>query len=269
VEEAPVSDAPWLVSLHDAADFRDRPPRPGEGAAEAGGAGEPGFDSSLLFFEYPYRRESALPAKLTATQLKGRPLDEEIAENAAHTPYIRPLSQPKFRRESRGLTPAERGSATHLVLQYLDFSDWDVPAQLAALEERDLLTRQQAEAVDVPALRRLLASPLAEEIRRSPRVLREYRFTLLVSAAEYDSKACPEDKVLLQGVADCCFEAGPGLTVVDFKTDHVFTPEDLSRCAERYRPQLEAYSLALSRVLERPVTRRVLYFLGPSRTIEV
>jgi len=267
----PSPGAPWEVFLHDAADFRDRPPRPGEAAN--GGEGEaeegPSFDSELLFFEYPYRRESALPAKLTATQLKGRPLDQEIAENAAHTPYIRPLSQPKFRREAKGLTPAERGSATHLVLQYLDFSDFDVPAQLTALEKKDLITHQQAQAVDVPALRRLLASPLAEEIRRSSEVLREYRFTLLVSAREYDPHACPEDTVLLQGVADCCFGTADGLTVVDFKTDHVFTPEELAARAERYRPQLAAYSLALSRVLERPVTRRVLYFLAPSQAIDL
>jgi len=260
--------APWEVFLHDAADFRDRPPRPGGGGAEESGE-EVHFDPELLFFEYPYQRESALPAKLTATQLKGRPLDQEIAENAAHIPYIRPLSQPKFRQKSKGLTPAERGSATHLVLQYLDFSDPDVPAQIAVLEERDLLTSQQAQAVDVSALRRLLASPLAEEVRRSPNVLREYRFTLLVSAAEYDSRACPEDAVLLQGVADCCFETPDGLTVVDFKTDHISAPEELTARAEQYRPQLAAYSLALSRVLGRPVTRRVLYFLASSQTIEL
>ena len=73
-----------------------------------------------LAFAYPYERETLLPAKVTATQLKGRALDEEIAENAVHTPYLRPLTRPKFRRESHGLTPAEQGTATHLVLQYLD-----------------------------------------------------------------------------------------------------------------------------------------------------
>ena len=266
-ETAPASGAPWEVFLHDAADFRDRPARPSL-TGEAGG-GEAPFDPDLLSFEYPYRRESALPAKLTATQLKGRPLDQEIAENAAHTPYLRPLSQPKFRRERKGLTPAERGSANHLVLQYLDFANPDAAAQTAALAEKGLLTPQQAEAVDLPALRRLLASPLAEEVRRSPRVLREYRFTLLVPAREYDPLASEEDAVLLQGVADCCFETEAGLTVVDFKTDHVFTRPEVEDRAERYRPQLEAYSLALARVLGRPVTRRVLYFLSPGKTVEL
>ena len=107
--------SPWQIRLHDAADYREAPPRPGLPAE--GETPETPFDPALLSFVYPYRRESFLPAKLTATQLKGRPLDQEIAENAAHTPYLRPLSQPRFRREQKGLTPAERGTATHLVLQ--------------------------------------------------------------------------------------------------------------------------------------------------------
>ena len=263
--------APWEIFVHDSEDCRDVPARPGPAGEES--AAELPFDPDLLSFEYPYRRESALPAKLTATQLKGRLLDQEIAENAAHTPYLRPLSQPRFRRERRGLTPAERGSATHLVLQYLDFQNLDVSAQIAALEGKGLLTAQQAQAVETAALRRFLASPLAEELRKAEaagrKPLREYRFALLVSAREYDPQASEEDAILLQGVADCCFETEEGLTVVDFKTDHVYTPPEVADRAERYRPQLEAYSLALSRCLGRRVTRRVLYFLAPGEAVEV
>lgn len=68
---------------------------------------------------------------------------------------------------------------------------------------------------------------------------------------------------------DCCFESGNGLTVVDFKTDHVHGEAALSERAEHYRPQLEAYSLALEQVLERPVERRVLYFLNAGKTVDV
>ncbi len=261
VSTSPCPGAPWEIFLHDAAEYRDVPARPGLAGAEAAAGGTP-FDPALLSFKYPYRRESALPAKLTATQLKGY-------SAAAHTPYLRPLSQPLFRREQKGLTPAERGSATHLVLQHLDFGDPAVPAQVAALEQKGLLTPQQSQAVDVPALERLLASPLAEEVRQSPQVLREYRFTLLVPAREYDPQASEEDAILLQGVADLCFEGPGGLTVVDFKTDRVFTAEEVRDRSEVYRPQLKAYSLALARVLGRPVARRVLYFLAPGEAVDL
>ena len=119
------------------------------------------------------------------------------------------------------------------------------------------------------ALERLLASPLAEEIRRGSRVLREYPFTLLMDAREVDPDAVSGDQILLQGVVDCCFETAEGLTVVDFKTDRVFRREDVLRRAETYRSQLEAYSRALAKVLERPVVRRVLYFLEAGKAIEL
>ena len=60
-----------------------------------------------------------------------------------------------------------------------------------------------------------------------------------------------------------------GLTVVDFKTDRVRTPEEIAERAQHYRPQLEAYSRALERVLEKKVVRRALYFLVPGETVEV
>ena len=258
---------PWQVAVHDAEDYR-QPPHPGE---DGGGEGteDPPFDPALLEFVYPYERETGLPAKLTATQLKGRELDSEIAEETPPPPPARPLTRPRFRREQAGLTAAESGTATHLVLQYLDFSDLDVAGQVAELLRRHLLTEQQAAAVRVTELRRFLCTPLAEELRQAPWILREYPFTVLLEAAEVDPAARGGDKILLQGIVDCCFQQPDGtLAVVDFKTDRVFGAEVAPR-AESYRSQLTAYSRALERVLEKTVSRRVLYFLPAGEAVEL
>ena len=261
--------APWQVFIHDAQTFDAVPHPTARDSARQTQDREAAFDPQFLERVYPYARETALPSKVTATQLKGRALDQEIAENAAHTPYLRPLSQPRFRQEVAGLTPAEQGTATHLALQYLDFADRDAAGQVARLQARQLLSPEQAAAVDTAALERFLQSGLADEIRAGHNVLREYRFTLLMDASFYDPAASAEDEMLLQGVVDCCFETEQGITVVDFKTDRVFREEDLARRAEEYRPQLEAYSRALAQVLEKPVVRRVLYFLAPGREVEL
>ena len=131
------------------------------------------------------------------------------------------------------------------------------------------LTAEQAAAVDVPALRRFLESPLAEEMRQAETAAREYRFTVLMPARDYDPAAAEEDSILLQGVVDCWFETPKGVTVVDFKTDFVQTEEDVAQHAELYRGQLAAYSLALERVLEKAVTRKALYFLQAGKTVEI
>ena len=123
--------------------------------------------------------------------------------------------------------------------------------------------------MDVPALRRFLESPLAEEMRQAKTAAREYRFTVLMPARDYDPAAAEEDSILLQGVVDCWFETPEGITVVDFKTDFVQTEEDVAQHAELYRGQLAAYSLALERVLEKAVTRKALYFLQAGKTVEI
>jgi len=259
--------APWRVEVHEAADYAMVPST--DSSAPEANHGEAAFDPSLLEFVYPHQAETALPAKLTATQLKGREVDQEIAEEAAAPVTVRPLTRPRFRQERVGLTAAEGGTATHLVLQYLDFSNLDVAEQTAELKARRLLTEEQATAVRVTELRRFLCSELAEELRRSPEIKREYPFTVLLDAREVDPSAAEGEEILLQGIVDCCFLQPDGsLAVVDFKTDHVYG-EALRERAEQYRPQLTAYSAALERVLEKKVTRRVLYFLLAGEAVEL
>ena len=88
-------------------------------------------------------------------------------------------------------------------------------------------------------------------------------------ANRYHPDAPEGETMLLQGVVDCWFETPDGIVVVDFKTDHVQTDEEVARHAELYRGQLAAYSLALSRVLGKPVVRKALYFLQVGKTVEM
>ena len=268
VEQLYTGDSkPWQVFWHDSESFRQRPHSAAAGLEEI--RKEPAFDPALLEFVYPYELETAVPAKVTATQLKGRILDEQIAEHAARTPRLRSLTRPRFRQLRQGLTPAERGTATHLALQYLDLSDPDVQGQLRRLCLEEKLTKPQAEAVDAGLLERFLCSPLAEEIRNAETVEREFPFTLLMKAEELTGRPESGDEILLQGVVDCFFETPDGITVVDFKTDRVTGREELEQRVRHHRPQMETYSRALERVLEKKVVRRVLYFLRAGEAVEV
>ena len=65
--------------------------------------------------------------------------------------------------------------------------------------------------------------------------------------------------MLLQGVVDCAILEEDGITVLDFKTDRV-TKETVTSTANRYRPQLETYAEALSRIYEKNVKKKYLYF---------
>lgn len=122
--------------------------------------------------------------------------------------------------------------------------------------------------MDVAAIDRFLASPLAEELRQAKELEREFRFSLLVPAGMYYPELGEEDEVLLQGVVDLYAVSDGKVTVVDFKTDRV-TERTLPERVARYRPQLEAYSGALEKILDKTVARRVLYFFHTGNTVEV
>lgn len=206
-----------------------------------------------------------LSAKLTATQLKGREADAEIAENAKLPPRLRSLARPRFLAGESALTGAERGTAIHLVMEHLDLSCEPtaeaVRAQIDALAEKRLLTREQAEAADERAIARFLQSGVAARIRASRYVEREYRFSILTAARDYDPRADASDRVLLQGVADCFFEEDGALVVLDFKTDRITSAQTAERAAF-YRPQLDAYAAALERIMGMPVREKLLYFFS-------
>lgn len=98
-------------------------------------------------------------------------------------------------------------------------------------------------------------------------VHREKRFSLLCPAARFFPDA-GDEKLLLQGVVDCCIEEDGALTILDYKTDYV-TPESLAETAAHYRRQLLAYAYAMSRLLEKPVASCVLCFLRAGLFYEI
>lgn len=230
-------------------------------------------NTELLEAEYAYESVTVLPSKVTATQLKGRAVDEELQEGA----MIRrergaAFDRPKFMQKRAGLTAAERGTAIHLAMQYLDFdapaAEQAVTGQLDRLVQRRLMTAEQRGAVDVELLVSFLRSPLCRRIREAEKVYREYRFSVNAPARVIDQNAPEGETVMLQGVADCAFETPEGLVIVDFKTDHI-TPSQMAERAENYRPQLEAYGYALGKVLELPVAEKVLYFFHTNSSVNL
>jgi ATP-dependent helicase/nuclease subunit A len=96
---------------------------------------------------------------------------------------------------------------------------------------------------------------------------REQKFSVLIRGGDLPGLSLPEgEKVLLQGVIDCCYETPDGIAVLDFKTDRVKPGAEENR-AERYRPQMDAYAAALSAMTGKPVCERVLVFLSTGREV--
>ena len=225
-------------------------------------------------WSYPFSLSQQLPSKVTATELKNLKKTEDSEALSLITPAAtnRSFRVPDFATAEKHITAAERGIATHLALQYMDLSKADSPEDIRGEVDRlkagKYLSPREASAVNQSSIIRLFHSDLGRRIRRADKLHREFRFSLLCSGKDlFDADS--EEKILLQGVVDCCLEEAGELVIIDYKTDAVRTEEDLSRKCDLYRSQIRAYSLALGRIFGKPVKETILYFLSCDRAVSI
>lgn len=260
---AGVSQYPWRITYRSGSDFVPSAQMP-ESSAVCDET--PLLLPELLHYAHP--AATAAPSKLTATQLKGRSLDDEVAAQTVRVPELT-FAKPSFTSGLRPLTPAERGTAMHLAMQFIRYERCTsldgVLAELKRLTEQGFLTPQQGEAVRPEKLLAFFTSEIGRRVLSARRLVREFKFSVLQDARLLGS-ALAGEQVLLQGVTDCCIVEDGGLTILDFKSDHVAPGREHER-GEYYRGQLDAYSLALTRIFELPVRERILWFFSTDTAV--
>ena len=214
-----------------------------------------------LAFRYAYPYATQAPSKQTATQLKGRPKDQEAAEGAPERrPYSRSFRKPSFvDAEIKGNA---LGNALHAVMQYIRYEACtdveSVKMELSRLVKDHMISEEQSRMVDCEKIATFFSTDLGRKLMCSSDVLREFKFSILDHGEKYIPELTDES-VLLQGVIDCALIEEDGITVLDFKTDRV-TPQTLPALTERYRPQVAAYADALRRIYKKDIKNTFLYF---------
>ncbi len=222
---------------------------------------------SSLAFAYSHSAATVSPSKQTATGLKGRDKDAEAAEDA-------PAEKVPFtwRKPGAGRTSGkEIGNAVHALMQHIRLAacteENGVAQEVERLIAEGVLTREQGDFIDCRKIAAFFASELGSRLRSAPEVIREFKFSVLDDGARYDP-ALKDEKVLLQGVVDCAIIEDDGITVIDFKTDYV-TDDTVTKRADHYAPQVQAYAQALERIYQKPVKEATLYFLQLERFIKI
>ncbi len=223
-----------------------------------------------LSFDYPYKKATLAPSKLTATQLKGRMKDQEISEHAAETrAYCRNFRRASF--AAKGVSGQTYGNAVHAVMQYIKFDACQnfegVKKELDRLLAERFITAEQEALIDPAVILQFFETDLGRKISTAESLLREFKFSVLEDAKHYVADL-ENEKILLQGVVDCAMLEKDGITVVDFKTDRV-TEATLTDVAERYCSQVKAYASALKKIYRLPMKSAWLYFFQLNRFVEV
>ncbi len=212
-----------------------------------------------LAYAYPYAALRDVPAKVAASQLSHEDMHRDFIAQ----------SRPAF-LQKEGLTPAQKGTALHTFMQFADYTQAanDGNAEAARLTAAGFLTAQQAEVLPFDRLKAFFESDLYARMRDSADCRREFHFAVHVPADTVAAQPTgfADEQVVVQGIADCVFRESDGLVLVDYKTDRVKTPEELS---DRYRSQLQFYRRALEPILGLPVKEAVLYSFYLNQSVNV
>jgi ATP-dependent helicase/nuclease subunit A len=255
-------------------EIADAAPAESDDAASSASAPDPAVAAELerrLSFVYPYREAESLPSKVTATELKAHAEPDPDALSLSPKSR-RSFRLPDFSREEKPLSGTEKGTATHLVLQSIDFARTGslqaVRDEIERLRAARLLSDRESAAVDAQAIVTLFASPLGQRMLTASGLQREFRFSLLCDASEF-FPVSPGERVLLQGVADAFWEEDGALVILDYKTDRVKSRAEAEERAKVYASQLRAYATALTRICRKRVRECLLYFLNAGETVAV
>ena len=212
-----------------------------------------------LAWEYPYLPLTKIVSKRAASEVDKRFIDRDYFAS----------SRPAFLTEG-GLSAAQKGTATHTFMQFADYerAKTDVDGEIARLCAAGHITVAEAAAIDRAKVRRFFESPLARRMLQSETLMREKQFTVEVPVTRlYEGmEAFPDEKVLIQGIADCAFLEDGKLVVVDYKTDRL---EQEAQFTEKYAGQVRIYRDALESCTGFKVKQTLLYSFYLSKEIEV
>ena len=221
-----------------------------------------------LSYQYPHIAATLTPSKQTATQLKGRNKDAEVAEGtASHYNYA--FRKPVFVSSEQDGTVY--GKLMHLVMQYIRYDRCGeigaIRNELERLVSDGYLTRAEAERINVDQIHSFFASDIGRKLICSDNVLREFKFSILDDGNTY-AEGLENESILLQGIVDCALLEKDGITVIDFKTDYV-TEDTLNSTFEKYKTQVKTYMRALERIYGLPVKSAFVYFFRLNRFCQI
>lgn len=199
-----------------------------------------------LSYKYDYLPLSNVTSKMTASSLDDSDTNFEYITS----------SKPAFMNKDE-MTPAMRGTAMHTFMQFCNynFAKDNLDEEIENLVSGGFITEEQGKSLDKKRLASFFNSSLAKRMFNSDKIYREIKVSTFLSANEVYGIDF-DDKILVQGIADCVFEESGQLVLVDYKTDRV---KDENELLERYKKQLTFYKYAIEKTLKMPVKEVMLY----------
>lgn len=232
----------------------------------------------LLEWKYDYIVDTTLPTKSSVTKIKQEKIKlEEILKGieSEEVEYKKSYT-PKFMQEDKKISNAEKGTLVHLCIQRLDerkdYELKDIQNMILNLVEKEIITKNEADAIDVNLIYQYTKSQLFEELRQAKEVHKEQPFYINIPAKDVVSEAENSKKnILVQGIIDLYYiDKNDNLVLIDFKTDYISNePNAKEKILEKYKVQLEIYKTALEQALGRKVNKTAICLVKDEYYLEI
>lgn len=234
-----------------------------------------------LTWKYPAKDAVSKRSKQSVSEIKRqREFVDETSSNEIVRKIRKPiLGRPKFLQEKL-LTPAEKGTAMHMVMQHIDFRADMTETYLQRLLEdmihKELLTTEQANVIDFEEIIKFFQTELGQRMKNAKLLKREVPFSAAFSSKEiYPNWTGREEPILVQGIIDCIFEDEKGLVLLDYKTDGIHDrfkggfEQAKPILMNRYHVQVQLYAKAYEQIMKRKINEKYLFFFDGGHILPV
>lgn len=236
-------------------------------------------------FKYPYSELRKLPAKLSVSHLSPDALDQENTSLDLFSSKKK-SSIPDFflSDQPQKASATERGTATHLFLQFCDFDrakKYGIQEEIDRLIEKRFLPKNIAELIFADELELFLKSDLMQRIQNAKKIFREQRFNVFLLPENFTKnsefqKKLNGERLAVQGVIDLILIDEDGAPVLyDYKTDRLShqeltNPELISQKMNRLHGlQLSYYAHAASLLFGKPCKKLFVYSTQAGQSFEI
>ncbi|MCQ2426925.1 MAG: UvrD-helicase domain-containing protein [Clostridia bacterium] len=248
-------------------------------------------------YEYPYRASSSLPSKLSVSVLFPDALTDVSSDSGADADGFTDITaliqaerenrvQPSFMSDSDINTAADKGTATHLFLQFCNFEKLDgtpgsVADEAARLVTQGFIPEEAAKLIRMNEVVAFTSSAFFKLLKNATETHRETRFNIFLPADRFTTvpqrkKELEDEKIAVQGVIDLFFRMKDGeLILCDYKTDRLTKAEMSDRgtvaevMSERHGEQLSYYAMALERICGKRPDRICVFPLAYGEAVEI
>lgn len=224
---------------------------------------------------YPYEAALDIQGKFSVSELKRQSQKADIEDSKILYPEIEAVPLIPDFIEKREESGALRGTATHHIMQRLDFTCADtvkkVQAQIDKLMESAVILEEERNLVNIPAIVHFFRTDLGRRAAAAAKrgeLYREKQFVIGTEASFIRPEWAENELVLVQGIIDVWFYEDGEIVVADYKTDRVTKGKE-KILADRYRTQIDYYARALEQMTGRKVKEKLIYSFALQESIRL